>query len=114
MKCSITQKNNIKCYKFNDGNIYVHILKDQAELLKLNFINLKYILDYWNFVKDDLFNNNNVRFIFFILKENMNDFNKLVDFYKSLDFKIDYKKLPTSIYFKDDNIYRIISMFSII
>jgi len=53
MECNITQKNNIRCYKFIDGKIYIHILKDQAELLKLNFINLKFIIDYWNFVKDD-------------------------------------------------------------
>ena len=115
--------NSLRTYLFTEINPYNRELKHmigeikikihqnkKAELLKVNFKNNTFEKKYWKQVEKDLLQHG-FKFIYFLLVENMLDFNKKFNIYKDLGFKTDYKKLPVSIYYKNDQVYRIISMY---
>ena len=113
----IKQKGNLRYYKFCDleenilCNCVALLMKDnKADILHLQFKQNKFNKSFWKKIEMDLLTND-YYFIFFLLKENMNDFDIYLNKYKSLGFQTDYKKLPIAVYYKNDEVYRIISLY---
>ena len=82
----------------------------QAELIYISFIKGYHLLEYWTPVKNDLLKKK-YKFIFSIVKENMKNFDEKLNKYKGLGFVTNFKKLPVAIYYKDNEVYRIISVY---
>ena len=113
----IKQKNNLRYYKFCDSeenilcNCVALLMKDnKTEIVHLQFKQNRFNKGFWKKIEMDLLTND-YYFIFFLLKENMKNYDIYLNKYKSLGFQTDYKKLPIAVYYKNDELYRIISLY---
>ena len=113
----IKQKGNLRYYKFCDleENILCNCVallmnNNKAEIVHLQFKHNEFNIGFWRKIEMDLLIND-YYFIFFLLQENMNNYNIYLNKYKSLGFQTDYKKHPLAVYYKNDEVYRIISLY---
>ena len=83
--------------------------KKKAQLVKINFFHNS-LVKYWKMFLDDL-HNKKYNYLYFLLKENMLYLNELLNAYKKLGFKSHFKKIPNYIYYKNDQVYRIMYLF---
>ena len=111
------QKYDVVLYKFiNESNIYIgsilfNLEKKKAHLKKLSFNTGSFKINYWKKVENDIIKSYKIKFIYYTLVENMNIFNVLYNRIQKLGFRSDFKKLPVSVYFKNDEVFRVITMY---
>ena len=93
------------------GFINIQLCKNyNAELLKICFEKGIDIVKYWFKVRNDLYKKK-YKFVYHLLKENMLSFDEKLDIYRKMGFITNFKKLPVSVYYKNDEVYRIIPMY---
>jgi hypothetical protein len=115
----IVINDNKRIYEFYDKKILNQLIgeiiirlgpNNKARLLKLNFIKGQFNNNHWDMVIEDL-TKLKYNYFYLLLRENMNYFDEFLNLYKSVGFKTNFKKYPTSVFYKDDEVYRLIHMF---
>ena len=94
------------------GEITVKLCQNKrVRIMRINFKDNTFKKDYLDKVKEDL-SRKKYNLLFFLLFENMENFNRLLINYLKLGFKTNFNKYPTCVYYKKDNIYRIITVYT--
>lgn len=109
----INEANNKLTYLFTNKNeeivntIRVKIYSNkEVELRQMT----KFYIPHWKTVLKDLVKKK-YKIIYFFIRENLNNYDHLVKKYNNLGFRTNYKLIPVDLYYKNDQVYRIISMF---
>lgn len=93
------------------GEITVKMCTNKrARILRINFKENSFKEYHLEKVKEDL-REKKYNLLFFLLFENIDNFNKLLINYLNLGFKTNFNKYPSCIYYKDDSVYRIITVY---